>query len=71
MVDVYKYDHLKLAPSHLVKGTDFVLKIIWTIANHKGPIDAFKVSEEFFKATGFKLSDYFEFSREDIVTFLK
>ena len=71
MVDVYKYEHLKLAPSHLIKGTDFVLKIIWTIANHKGYIDSARVQDEFLKATGFKLQDFYEMRQEDILTFLQ
>jgi len=71
MVDVYKYEHLKLAPQHLIKGTDFILKCIWTIVNHKGQVDGYRISDEFFKATGYRLSDFFEFTKDDIITFIK
>jgi hypothetical protein len=71
MVDVFRYDHLRLAPQHLIKGTDFILKCIWTIINHKGTVDGYRISDEFFKATGQRLSDFFEFTRDDILTFLR
>jgi len=35
-VDIYKYEHLKLAPATLLSSPDFIYKAIWTILNHIG-----------------------------------
>ena len=34
LVDIKKYEHLKLVPYNLLKSTDFITKVLWTAIKH-------------------------------------
>ena len=63
-MDLKNYNHLKLIPKALMSSNEFVSKVLWTVLKEVGKIHYTMINAEFYKATGFKISDYFEF-RED------
>jgi len=70
LVDIKKYEHVRLIPQSLMNSADFVTKVLWTVINHKGRLHFSKANEEFYKATGFKISDFFEFKDDEMKSFL-
>lgn len=66
LVDIKKYDHLKLVPPQLLSSAEFIHKALWTITRHKDGIRPEYADEDFNKATGHKISDYFEFAKGEL-----
>ena len=54
-----------------MSSSDFVTKVIWTVIKYNSRLHHSKCDDEFFKATGHRISDYFEFKDGDLVIFLK
>lgn len=71
LVDIKRYEHLKLVPQCLMGSSDFVTKVLWTVVNFKGRLHHSKADDEFSKATGYKISDFFEFKEGEIALFMK
>ena len=71
IVDLRKYDHLKLVPRSLMSSNDFITKVLWTIVRELGKVHFSQINREFEKATGNLISDYFEFKDEEMRQFLK
>lgn len=71
LVDVKNYEHLRLTPQSLMSSSDFVTKVIWTVIRYNTRLHHSKCDDEFHKATGHRISDYFEFKDGDLVIFLK
>ncbi len=65
MVSLNTYDHLKLVPVSLI-GQEMVWKVIWTIINHLGKLHYSKCVEQFKKATGLSLTEYFDFEPDEM-----
>ena len=53
-----------------MKSTDFIYKCLWSIVNHIGKVDGHKLNEEFYRATNYKIGDFFEISRNDLIKFV-
>ena len=53
-----------------MSSVDFIYKCLWSIVNHIGKVDGFKLSEEFFKATNYKIGDFFELTKQDLIKFV-
>ena len=54
-----------------MSSLDFVTKVLWAVISYNRKLHHSKCDDEFFKATGHKLSDYFEFKEGDLIIFLK
>ena len=52
-------------------SSDFVTKVLWTVIKYNQRLHHSKCDDEFFKATGHKISDFFEFKAGDLIIFLK
>jgi hypothetical protein len=71
LVDLKKYDHLKLIPKSLMSSNDFITKVLWTIIKELGKVHFSEINKEFERATGNLISDYFEFKDDEMKQFLK
>ena len=71
IVDIRKYEHLKLVPRSLMSSNDFITKVLWTIVRELKKVHYSDVNKEFEKATGNLISDYFEFKEDEMKTFLR
>ena len=54
-----------------MNSPDFVTKVLWTVINYNHKLHHSKCDDEFYKATGYRISDYFEFKEGDLIIFLK
>lgn len=70
MVDIKNYEHLKLVPRSLMNSQEFIYKTIWTVVRQNQHLHYSKVEDEFFKATGFRISDFFDYKKEEMEKFL-
>lgn len=52
-------------------SSDFVTKVLWTVVKHYARLHHSKCDDEFYKATGHRISDFFEFKEGDLIIFLK
>ena len=52
-------------------SSDFVTKVLWTVIKYNKNLHHTKCDDEFFKATGHRISDFFEFKEGDLIIFLK
>lgn len=71
IVDIRKYEHLKLVPRALMSSNDFITKVLWTIVREQERVHYTQVNKEFEKATGNLISDYFEFQEDEMKQFLR
>lgn len=80
------YSHLRLTPPSLMRSTEFITQAIWIIAKKFTPqavmsnnintltktaLPLDKLEQEFSKATGQKISDFFTFQEGQLMEFLK
>ena len=70
-MSVKKFDDLKLIPPSLMKSQDFLAKAIWTVIKHMDRLHYSKVTDEFYKASGFKIQDFFDFTEKDMEQYFK
>eukprot|EP00347_Sterkiella_histriomuscorum_P023151 403335754 len=70
-VSVYNYDNLKMIPKSLMNSHDFIYKVLFTIIKNEQKMHYKHVNSEFYRVTGFKISDYFDFKDEDMKQFLE
>ena len=54
-----------------MSSPDFVTKVLWTVIKYNHKLHHSKCEDEFYRATGHKISDFFEFKEGDLVIFLK
>ncbi len=54
-----------------MSSNEFVSKVLWTIVKESGKIHFSQINGEFYKATGFKISDFFEFKDDEMKQFIK
>lgn len=71
LVDIKKYEHLRLVPTKLMSAPDFITKVLHTVIKHKNKIHYRDASKEFMRATGFRLNDFFDFDEGDMKKFLE
>ena len=54
-----------------MNSPDFVTKVLHTVIKYNHKLHHSKCDDEFFKATGHRISDFFEFKEGDLIIFLK
>lgn len=66
-----------MIPKSLMGSNEFITKVIWSILRAQAKVQSIKgihfkkINDEFFNATGFKMSDYFEFDDRQMQQFIK
>lgn len=71
MVNVAKFDDLRLIPKSLMSSSDFLAKAIWTMLKKFDKLHYSKIQTEFIRATGFKIDDFFDFKEKDMELYFK
>ena len=54
-----------------MNSPDFVTKVLHTVVKYNHRLHHTKCDDEFYKATGHRISDFFEFKEGDLIIFLK
>lgn len=54
-----------------MSSQEFLYKAFWTIVKSQGRVHYLKLIDEFFKVTGYRISDFFEFEKKEMEQFLK
>ena len=47
LIDIKRYEHLKLTPQSLMGSSDFVTKVLWTVVKYRGKLHHSKADDEF------------------------
>lgn len=54
-----------------MSSSDFLAKALWTMLKSIGKLHYSKIQGEFFKTTGFKIEDFFDFGEKDMELYFK